>query len=65
MQYSSLIGVALLATALFGLLALAVLIAWDRERLRSALAEPGGQFAVGIVLWFLAGLVDLQRDGSP
>jgi 4-amino-4-deoxy-L-arabinose transferase-like glycosyltransferase len=60
MHYSSLIGVALLATALFDLLALAVLIAWDRERLKSALAEPGGRFAIGIVLWFLAGLVTLS-----
>jgi 4-amino-4-deoxy-L-arabinose transferase-like glycosyltransferase len=57
MQYSSLVGIAVLVTALFGVLALAVLFARSRGQLRSALEDPRGQFAVGIVLWFLAGLV--------
>jgi 4-amino-4-deoxy-L-arabinose transferase-like glycosyltransferase len=57
LQYSSLVGIALLVTVLFGLLALAVLFARNRERLGSALEDPRGRFAVGIVLWLLAGLV--------
>jgi 4-amino-4-deoxy-L-arabinose transferase-like glycosyltransferase len=57
MQYSSLIGIAVLVTALSGLLALAVLLACSRERFRRGFEKPAGRLAVGIVLWFLAGLV--------
>jgi 4-amino-4-deoxy-L-arabinose transferase-like glycosyltransferase len=57
MQYSSLIGIAVLVTVLFGLLALGVLVVRGREKLRSALEDPRGRFAVGIVVWFLVGLV--------
>ena len=57
MQYWSLIGVALAATSLLGLLALAVTLARDRGHLRRALRRPSGQLAVGIVVWFLIGLV--------
>ncbi len=56
-QYWTLIGVALLATSLFGLLALAALLGQGRERLRTALRSPQGRLAVGIVAWFLTGLV--------
>jgi len=57
MQYWTLIGVALLATSLLGLLALGVLLARGREYMRMALGSPPGRFAVGIVVWFLTGLV--------
>jgi len=57
MQYWSLIGVALLSTSLLGLLALGVLLARGREPLREALRGPSGRFAVGIVVWFLTGLI--------
>ena len=58
MQYWSLIGVCLLVLSLLGLLALAVLLARNPRRLRrSALEEPSGRLALGIVLWFLTGLV--------
>jgi 4-amino-4-deoxy-L-arabinose transferase-like glycosyltransferase len=56
-QYWTLIGVALLATSLLGLLALAALLARGRERLRTVLRSPPGRLAVGIVVWFLTGLV--------
>jgi 4-amino-4-deoxy-L-arabinose transferase-like glycosyltransferase len=56
-QYWTLIGVALLATSLLGLLALAVLLVQGREHLRSTLRSPPGRLAVGIVVWFLTGLV--------
>jgi 4-amino-4-deoxy-L-arabinose transferase-like glycosyltransferase len=56
-QYWTLIGVALLATSLLGLLALAALLAQGRERLRTVLRSPPGRLAVGIVVWFLTGLV--------
>jgi hypothetical protein len=56
-QYRTLIGVALLATSLLGLLALGVLLARGREYVRMALGSPPGRFAVGIVVWFLTGLV--------
>jgi len=56
-QYWTLIGVTLLATSLFGLLALAALLAHGREQLRTALCSPQGRLAVGIVVWFLTGLV--------
>lgn len=57
MQYWTLIGVALLATSLLGLLALAVLLTQSRERLRPALRDPRGRLALGIVVWFFTGLV--------
>ncbi len=57
MQYSTLIGVALLATSLLGLLALAALLAQGREQPRTALRDPPGRLAVGIVVWFLVGLI--------
>ena len=56
-QYWTLIGVALLATSLLGLLALAALLAQGREHLRSTLRSPPGRLAVGVVVWFLTGLV--------
>ena len=57
MQYWTLIGVALLATSLLGLPALAVLLAQGRERLRGSIQAPAGRLAVGIVVWFLTGLI--------
>lgn len=57
MQYWTLIGVTLLATSLLGLLAMTVLLAQDRERLRTVLRDPPGQLAVGIAVWFFTGLV--------
>jgi 4-amino-4-deoxy-L-arabinose transferase-like glycosyltransferase len=57
MQYWTLIGVALLATSLLGLLALAGLLAQGPERLRTAIRNPPGRLAVGIAVWFLIGLV--------
>jgi 4-amino-4-deoxy-L-arabinose transferase-like glycosyltransferase len=57
MQYWTLIGVALLATSLLGLLALGVLLARGRGRVRMALRSSPGRLAVGIVVWFLTGLV--------
>ena len=56
-QYRTLIGVALLATSLLGLLALATLLAQGFEHLRMALRSPPGRLAVGIAIWFLTGLV--------
>ncbi len=56
-QYWTLIGVALLATSLLGLLALGVLLAQGRKRLRIGLRSPPGRLAVGIVVWFFTGLV--------
>jgi 4-amino-4-deoxy-L-arabinose transferase-like glycosyltransferase len=56
-QYLTLIGVALLATSLLGLRALAALLAQGREHLRSTLRSPPGQLVVGVVVWFLTGLV--------
>ncbi|HEY7951434.1 MAG TPA: glycosyltransferase family 39 protein [Solirubrobacteraceae bacterium] len=56
-QYWTLLGIMLLATVLLGLAALAVLAARGRERLLSALGTTPGRFAVGIVTWFLTGLV--------
>jgi 4-amino-4-deoxy-L-arabinose transferase-like glycosyltransferase len=56
-QYWTLIGIALLATCLFGLVALVVLIAGDGERLRTALREPAGGLVVGMVVWFATGLI--------
>jgi 4-amino-4-deoxy-L-arabinose transferase-like glycosyltransferase len=56
-QYWTLIGVALLATSLLGLLALVALVAQGREHLLSTLRSPPGRLAVGVVVWFLTGLV--------
>ncbi len=56
-QYWTLIGIALLATALLGLLALGVVFARGREPLRMALRSPPGRFAVGIGVWFVTGLI--------
>jgi 4-amino-4-deoxy-L-arabinose transferase-like glycosyltransferase len=56
-QYWSLIGIAVLAASLLGVLALAMLLAQGREHLRSVLRSPQGRFAVGIAVWFLLGLV--------
>jgi len=57
MQYWSLLGVVLLATSLLGLAALAVLLARGRESLRTTLRGAPGRLGVGIVVWFLMGLV--------
>jgi 4-amino-4-deoxy-L-arabinose transferase-like glycosyltransferase len=56
MQYWTLIGVVLLAASLLGL-SLLGLLAQNRQRLRMALRRPSGRLAVGIVVWFLTGLV--------
>ncbi len=57
MQYWTLIGIALLATCLLGLAALAALFFDDRARLSRGLREPQGQFLIGIFVWFMLGLV--------
>jgi 4-amino-4-deoxy-L-arabinose transferase-like glycosyltransferase len=57
MQYWTLLGVVLLATSLLGLLALAALRIKGRAYLRTAPRSPQGRLAVGVVLWFLTGLV--------
>jgi hypothetical protein len=57
LQYWSLLGIVLLATSLLGLLALALQVARGREHLMSALRSAPGRLAVGIVIWFLTGLV--------
>jgi 4-amino-4-deoxy-L-arabinose transferase-like glycosyltransferase len=57
MQYWTLIGIALLATSLLGLLALAALFAQRRRDTTGALERPSGKLAVGICVWFLTGLV--------
>ncbi|HZL48858.1 MAG TPA: glycosyltransferase family 39 protein [Solirubrobacteraceae bacterium] len=57
MQYWTLIGVALLATSLLALLALATLLARGSEHLRMVLRGPSGRLAVGIAIWFLTGLL--------
>ena len=49
-QYRTLIGVALLATSLLGLLALATLLARGSEHLRMVLRSPRGRFSVGIAI---------------
>jgi 4-amino-4-deoxy-L-arabinose transferase-like glycosyltransferase len=55
-QYWTLIGIALLATSLLALLALATLLAQGAEHLRMVLRGPPGRLAVGIAIWFLTGL---------
>lgn len=55
-QYWTLIGIALLLTCVLGLLALGLLLA-QGEHLMRGLNSPPGRFAVGIVVWFLTGLV--------
>jgi 4-amino-4-deoxy-L-arabinose transferase-like glycosyltransferase len=57
MQYWSLLGVVLLTTSLLGLAALAMLLTRGREHAREALRGAPGRLAVGIVVWFLMGLV--------
>jgi 4-amino-4-deoxy-L-arabinose transferase-like glycosyltransferase len=57
MQYWTLIGIALLATCLLGLAALAVLFFDDRARLSRGLREPQGRFLIGIFVWFMLGLI--------
>ncbi len=57
LQYRTLIGIALLATCLLALSALAAILSRDgMPALRAALARPPGRFAAGIFLWFLTGL---------
>jgi 4-amino-4-deoxy-L-arabinose transferase-like glycosyltransferase len=56
-QYWTLIGIVLLVTCLLALVALAVLLASDRERLRAAMCEPAGRLVLGISVWFVTGLV--------
>jgi 4-amino-4-deoxy-L-arabinose transferase-like glycosyltransferase len=56
-QYWTLIGIALLITSLLGMLALGVLFLRNHEPMRVALRDSRGRFAVGIVVWFLTGLV--------
>ena len=56
-QYWTLIGVALLATSLLGLVALAALLARGSEHLRVVLRSPRGRFTVAIAIWFLTGLL--------
>ena len=57
LQYWTLIGIALLATCLLGLVALAVLVSQDRERVRAAMREPAGRLAAGILVWFATGSI--------
>jgi len=57
MQYWTLIGVALLATSVLGLLALGALLMRSAERPRLDLRSPPERLAVGIVLWFLTGVI--------
>jgi hypothetical protein len=57
LQYWTLIGIALITTCLLGSIALAVLIAGDRGRLRAAVHEPAGRLVVGISVWFATGLI--------
>ncbi len=57
MQYWTLLGIVLFVTSLLGLIALAALLSRGRVHLRMALRGPPGRLAVGIVLWFLTGLV--------
>jgi hypothetical protein len=57
MQYWTLIGIALLATCLLALAALAVLFFDDRARLSRGPREPQGRFLIGIFVWFMLGLV--------
>ena len=56
-QYWTLVGVVLLATSLLAILALAVVLRHDRDRLRPALRSPPGRFAVAIAVWFVIGVV--------
>jgi 4-amino-4-deoxy-L-arabinose transferase-like glycosyltransferase len=56
-QYWTLIGIALLATSLLGLVAVGVLLARGPEGVRVELRGSRGRFATGIVVWFLTGLV--------
>jgi 4-amino-4-deoxy-L-arabinose transferase-like glycosyltransferase len=58
LQYWTLIGVAVLATLSLALVALAVLLSRDGKwALQMALHDPRGRLVVGIVVWFLTGLV--------
>ncbi|HTB50623.1 MAG TPA: glycosyltransferase family 39 protein [Solirubrobacteraceae bacterium] len=57
MQYWTLIGIALLATCLLAAAALAVVLLDDREHVRAAMLEPSGRLALGILVWFVTGLV--------
>ncbi len=58
LQYWSLIGIALLAACLLALSALAVILAQDgMAALRAAFLRTPGRFAIGILLWFLTGLI--------
>lgn len=57
LQYWTLIGIALLGTCLFGLVAFVVLVAGDRERLRAAVREPAGGLVVGVLVWVASGLI--------
>ncbi len=57
LQYWTLIGIALITTCLLGLIALVVLIAGDRGRLRATVCEPAGRLVVGISGWFATGLI--------
>jgi Dolichyl-phosphate-mannose-protein mannosyltransferase len=56
LQYWSLIGIALLATCLLGLVALGLRIG-DRERVRVALREPAGRLLLGVLVWLATGLI--------
>jgi 4-amino-4-deoxy-L-arabinose transferase-like glycosyltransferase len=57
-QYWSLIGVALLAICLLALWALAILLSQEGKRvLRTALRDPRGRLAAGIVVWLVTGLI--------
>jgi hypothetical protein len=58
LQYWALIGIALLATCLAVLWALAVILSKDgMPALRAAFARPSGRLAAGILVWFLTGLI--------
>jgi len=58
LQYWTLIGIALLAACLLALAALVVILVQDgMPALRAAFLRPSGRFAIGILVWFLTGLI--------
>jgi 4-amino-4-deoxy-L-arabinose transferase-like glycosyltransferase len=56
-QYWTLIGIALLATCLLAIVALAVLLASGHGQARRAMREPAGRLVLGISVWFATGLI--------
>jgi len=58
LQYWALIGIALLASCLLALWALAAILSQDgMAALRAAFTRPPGRFVAGILVWFLTGLI--------